>query len=193
MLKRQAPTFDLFVALRDTGPSAVPVPADWRRIPADTFDATATYRAGALVLSDNSLFRALIDSPGTDLTNAAQWQPAGVLGNQYVTVADAILPVSSLFDLDIGDLAVSLATVRVFTPTGTAAAIEQTFAAEQGTLGHVQSRFCAGSRRVPTKSRSPVPPEPSSVDSRAISRPRRGARTGSASSRSAGEPPTSRC
>ena len=132
------PTFDLFVALRDTGPSAVPVPADWRRIPADTFDATATYRAGALVLSDNSLFRALIDSPGTDLTNTAQWQPAGVLGNQYVTVADAMLPVSSLFDLDIGDLAVSQATVRVFTPTGTAAAIEQTFVSEQGTLGHVQ-------------------------------------------------------
>jgi hypothetical protein len=131
-------TFDLFVALRDTGPSAAPVPADWRRIPADTFSASATYRAGALVLSGNSLFRALIDNPGTNLANAAQWQPAGVLGNQYVTVADAILPVSGLFDLDVSDLAVPQATVRVFTPTGTAPAIEQALAAEQGTLGHVQ-------------------------------------------------------
>jgi hypothetical protein len=90
------------------------------------------------VLSGNSLFRARIDSPGTDLTNAAEWQPAGVLGNQYVTVADTVLPVSSLFDLDIVDLAVSQATVRVFTPTGTVAATEQTFTTAQGTLGHVQ-------------------------------------------------------
>ena len=145
------------------------------------------------MLSDNSLFRALVDSPGTDLTNAAQWQPAGVLGNQYVTVADAILPVSSLFDLDIGDLAVSLATVRVFTPTGTAAAIEQTFAIR---TGHARSRAGRSARAhvgsLPSRDHS-VPPEPSSVDSRAISRPRRGARAGSALSRSAGEPPTSRC
>jgi hypothetical protein len=131
-------TFDLFVALRDTGPSAVPVAADFRRIPADTFSATATFRAGALVLSGNSLFRALIDNPGTDLTNAARWQPAGVLGNQYVTVADAVLRVSDLFDADISDLAVSQATVRVRLPVGTAVATEQTFAAEQGTLGQVQ-------------------------------------------------------
>jgi hypothetical protein len=131
-------TFDLFVALRDTGPSAAPAPADFRRIPTDTFSVSATYRAGALVLSGNSLFRALIDNPGTDLTNAGQWQPAGVLGNQYVTVADAILPVSSLFDLDISDLAVPQATVRVRFPTGTDVATEQTFAAEQGTLRQVQ-------------------------------------------------------
>lgn len=131
-------TFDLFVALRDTGPSAAPVAADWRRIPADTFSVTATYRAGALVLSGNSLFRALIDTPGTDLTNAAQWQPAGVLGNQYVTVADAVLPVSLLLHLDISDLAVPQATVRVRFPVGSAAATEQMFAAEQGTLRQVQ-------------------------------------------------------
>jgi hypothetical protein len=133
-----APTFNLFVALRDTGPSATAIPADWRRIPADTFSTTATYRAGALVLSGNALFRALIDSPGTDLTNAAQWQPAGVLANQYVTVADAVVSVSSLFDLDVSDLAVPHAIVRVFVPTATAAAIEQTFVAEQGTLSRVQ-------------------------------------------------------
>lgn len=137
-LQAAAPTFNLFVALRDTGPSATPVPADWRRVPADTFNAATTYQAGALVLSSNSLFRALVDSPSTDLTNAAQWQPAGELGNQYVTVADALLPVSSLFDLDITGLAVSQATVRAFFSAGTVAATEQTFTAEQGTLRQVQ-------------------------------------------------------
>jgi hypothetical protein len=137
-LQAAAPTFNLFVALRDTGPSATPVPADWRRIPADTFNAATTYRAGALVLSANSLFRALIDSPGTDLSNAAQWQPAGVLGNQYVTAADALLPVSGLFDLNISDLAVSQVTVRAFFAAATVAATEQMFAAEQGTLRQVQ-------------------------------------------------------
>ena len=90
------------------------------------------------MLSGNSLFRALVNNPGTDLTNAVQWQPAGVLGNQYVTVADALLPVSSLLDLDISDLAVSQATVRAFFAAGTVAATEQMFTAEQGTLGRVQ-------------------------------------------------------
>jgi hypothetical protein len=131
-------TFDLFVALRDTGPSAAPATADWRRIPADTLSASATYSAGALVLSGNALFRALIDNPGADLTNAAAWQPAGVLANQYVTVADAVLAVSGLFDLDIGDLAVSQATVRVRFPIGADVATEQTFVAEQGVLTKVQ-------------------------------------------------------
>jgi hypothetical protein len=137
-LQAAAPTFNLFVALRDTGPSATPVPADWRRIPADTFNAATTYRKGAIVLSANSLFRALVDNPGTDLTNAAQWQPAGALGNQYVTAADALLPVSGLFNLDISDLAVSQATVRAFFAAGTVAATEQMFTAEQGTLPRVQ-------------------------------------------------------
>jgi hypothetical protein len=137
-LQAAAPTFDLFVALRDTGPSATPVAADWRRIPADTFDPATVYRAGALVLAANSLFRALVDNPGTDLTNAAQWQPAGTLGNQYVTTADLLQPVSGLFDLDIGDLAVSQATVRAFFAARTVAAIERTFTAEQGTLSQVQ-------------------------------------------------------
>ena len=137
-LQAAAPTFNLFVAQRDTGPSATPVAADWKRVPADTFSATATYRTGALVLSGNALFKALVDNPGTDLTNAAKWQPAGVLGNQYVTAADALLPVSSLFNLDIGDLAVAQATVRVFTPSGAVAVMEQAFATDQGTLDQVQ-------------------------------------------------------
>jgi hypothetical protein len=131
-------TFDLFLALRDTGPAAAPVPADWRRIPADTWSASTTYRTGAIVLFSNQLFRALVDNPGTDLTNATEWQPVGVLGNQYVTVTDTILPVSGLFNLDIGDAALALATVRVFPSGGTVAAAEQTFAAAQGTLSQVQ-------------------------------------------------------
>lgn len=137
-LEAAAPTFNLFVALRDTGPSATPVAADWKRIPADTFSATTTYRKGALVLSGNALFRALVDSPGTDLTDAAKWQPAGVLGNQYVTAADTVLAVGSLFDLNLADLAVSQATVRVFRPAATDPATEQAFVAAQGQLGQVQ-------------------------------------------------------
>jgi len=130
-------TFDLFLALRDTGPAAAPVPADWRRIPPDTWSASAAYRSGAIVLFSNQLFRALVDNPGTDLTNATEWQPVGVLGNQYVTVTDTILPVSGLFNLDISDAALALATVRVF-PSGGTVAATQTFETAQGTLSQVQ-------------------------------------------------------
>jgi hypothetical protein len=132
------PTFDLFLAVRDNGPAAAPVAADWRRIPPDTWSASTTYQAGALVLFGNRLFRALVDDPGTNLGNAAEWQPVGVLGNQYATVADAASPVSSLFNLDISDVALSQATVRVFRSSGTVIATEQTFATEQGVLGQVQ-------------------------------------------------------
>jgi hypothetical protein len=131
-------TFDLFLALRDTGPAAAPVPADWRRIPPDTFSGSTTYRTGAIVLFSNQLFRALVDSPGPDLTDATQWQPVGVLGNQYATVTDTILPVSGLFNLDISDTALALATVRVFPSGGTVPATEQTFTTAQGTLSQVQ-------------------------------------------------------
>ncbi len=131
-------TFDLFLALRDTGPAPAPVPADWRRIPPDTWSAAATYLTGAIVLLSNQLFRALVDNPGTDLTNAAEWQPVGVLGNQYATVADTILPVSGLFNLDVSDAALALATVRVFASGVTVAATEQTFATAQGTLSQLQ-------------------------------------------------------
>jgi hypothetical protein len=130
-------TFDLFLALRDTGPAAAPVTADWRRIPPDTWSASTTYRTGGIVLFRNQLFRALVDNPGTDLTNATEWQAAGMLGNQYVTVADTMLPVSGLFNLDISDAALALATVRVLPPGGTTAAT-QTFETTQGTMSQVQ-------------------------------------------------------
>lgn len=131
-------TFDLFVALRDTGPSAAPVAADWTRLPADTFDATATYRQGAVVLAANRLFQARVNGPGTNLANAADWQPMGTLGNQYATVADATLPVSGLFNLDIADAALAQASVQVLRPGDPAAVMETAFVADGGTLADVQ-------------------------------------------------------
>jgi hypothetical protein len=93
---------------------------------------------GAIVLFSNQLFRALVNGPGTDLTDATQWQPVGLLGNQYVTVADTIRLVSSLFNLDISDLALAAATARIFLRGAVAATREQTFAAGPGTLSDVQ-------------------------------------------------------
>lgn len=131
-------TFDLFVALRDTGPAAAPVAADWNRIPADTWNPATPYLTGAVVLSANRIFRALVDNPGTNLGNAAQWQPVGTLANQYVTVADATLPVGGLFNLDIGAAALAQATVRLLRPSDGFVAAEQTFTSGSGVLGSVQ-------------------------------------------------------
>ena len=185
-------TFDLFLALRDTGPAVAPVPADWRRIPSDTFSASTTYRTGAIVLFSNRLFRALVDNPGTDLTNANDWQPVGELGNQYATITDAILPVSGLFNLDISDTALAMATVRAFPSGATVAATEQTFTTAQGTLSQVQvdlRGLMPGRYRV----RSSTPPVSLFVSSRATSRRRPSPKSGSVSSRSAEGPPTSPC
>jgi hypothetical protein len=55
-----------------------------------------------------------------------------------VTAADATLPVSGLFNLDISDLALAAATARVLRAGGSASAREQTFAAAQGKLSQVQ-------------------------------------------------------
>jgi hypothetical protein len=131
-------TFNLFLALRDTGPAAAPVAADWRRIPADTYNAATTYKTGDIVLSSNQIYRALVDGPGTDLTKVTDWQPVVPLGNQYVTVNDAIQAIPALFSPDISDLALGQATVRVFRPGSAVAVTEQTFAVAQGTLSQVQ-------------------------------------------------------
>lgn len=132
------PTFDLFLAVRDTGPSAMPVAADWRRIPADTFDPTETYQAGAVVLSQNRLFRAVVDNPGTNLADVTKWQAAGILGNQYVSAADGVPAVPALFILDLTASALPRATIRLFRAGQTAVASEQTFEAPQGLLGSAQ-------------------------------------------------------
>jgi hypothetical protein len=130
--------FDLFRAIRDTGPSAAPVASDWERIPPDTWNSATTYLRGAIVLFANRLYRAAIDGPGTDLGNAAEWQALGMLANQYATAADAVLPVSGLFNLNLRDAALPQATIRLFRSGETMAAAERTFAAEQGILDEVQ-------------------------------------------------------
>lgn len=131
-------TFDLFVALRDTGPSATPVAADWRRIPTDTFDPATTYQSGDVVLSANQLFRAVVNGPGGNLNNPADWQGIGVLGNQYAGAADLRDVAGSLFMLDVSPAALPQATIRVFRGASATPATEQTFDAEQGALSTVQ-------------------------------------------------------
>ncbi len=131
-------TFDLFLALRDTGPTAAPVAADWRRIPLDTFSTGASYQSGAIVLAANRVYRALIDAPGTDLTNAAQWQPLMLLGNQYASAADAMRAGFAFAMLDLTAAALPRATVRVTRSGAAMPASEQRFAAEQGMLGQIQ-------------------------------------------------------
>ncbi len=131
-------TFDLFVALRDTGPSVTPVAADWRRIPADTFDTTASYQAGDIVLSGNQLFRALVNAPGTNLTDATRWQPAGTLGNQYAGAPDVVDLAGALFEIDVGSAALAAATVRVLRAGQALPVSLQEFAAGQGTLTRLQ-------------------------------------------------------
>ena len=112
---------DLFQALRDTGPSAVPIAADWHRIPADTHDPVATYAAGDIVLSGNRLFQALVGTPGADLTDAADWAEIAVMANQYLTHSDAIDLRPSVFSVDVAalgatalELAISRAGVDVW-------------------------------------------------------------------------------
>ncbi len=115
-----------------------PAPADWKRIPSDTFSTTTAYRAGAIVLFSNQIYRARIDNPGTNLNTVTDWQLIGTLGNQYVTVTDSIQPVSGLLNLDISAATLPAATVRVFAAGATAAATEQTFSAPQATLSQIQ-------------------------------------------------------
>jgi hypothetical protein len=132
------PTFDLYVALRDSGPSATAVAADWRRIPGDTFDATASYQQGDVVLFGNRVFRALVNGPGSNLNSPADWQEVVVLGNQYASTTDQLIVAGALFELDLSAATLSQATVRVFREADLVAATEQTFVAGSGTLAHVQ-------------------------------------------------------
>ncbi|MFO1418190.1 MAG: hypothetical protein U1E83_05920 [Methylotetracoccus sp.] len=130
--------FDLFRAIRDTGPSIAPAPVDWERIPQDTWNPATVYARGAVVLSANRLFRALVDSPGTDLGNAAEWQPAGTLANQYANAVDAVLPASGSLNLDLRGAGLSQVTIRLFRPGEASAAAEWTVATAEGLLEDVQ-------------------------------------------------------
>lgn len=104
---------NLFRAIRDTGPTATPVIADWERIPADTFDASLSYTAGAVVLAANRLYRARVDEPGSDLNNSTDWELIATLHNQYVTSADQLTVKPATFNLDLSNRAWSEATVRL--------------------------------------------------------------------------------
>ena len=132
-------TIDLFRAVRDTGPSASPVGADWERIPPDSFDSAASYVEGAVVLEANRIFRAAADlAPGSATTDPLQWQPVGALANQYVTAADSRRLMPGLFDLDLSGAALSQATVRVVREGASAMVWERHYTAESGDLGMVQ-------------------------------------------------------
>lgn len=130
-------TVSLFRAIRDTGPSGTPVPADWERVPADTYDPALTYSAGSIVLFQNRLFRALVNGPGTNLNDTAEWAPLGTLANQYLTAADARVLKPSRFDLDLSGAALSQATVRLFRPGETTPAWQNLYTAASGNLDRV--------------------------------------------------------
>lgn len=133
-----AGVINLFRAVRDTGPSGAPVATDWERIPADTWDPSKTYTSGAIVLSANRIYRALVDSPGADISNAAGWEALMLLANQYASSADKLQLRSPVFDLDLNGAALAQATVRVFRPGESDAAAERAYTAPSGTLGIVQ-------------------------------------------------------
>ncbi|ETX04317.1 hypothetical protein [Candidatus Entotheonella palauensis] len=129
---------DLFRALRDTGPSATPITQDWERIPPDTWNPSTTYTEGAVVLFDNQLYRALVDSPSNDLSDNTQWALHGTLANRYATAADHRILRPTLFNLDLSGAALSQATVRLFRPGEITAVAERVYSAESGNLDTVQ-------------------------------------------------------
>ncbi|HEY5603806.1 MAG TPA: hypothetical protein VIM41_11915 [Gammaproteobacteria bacterium] len=129
---------NLFRALRDTGPSAIPLAADWSRIPADTFDAAATYTEGSVLLAANRLYRALIDGPGNDLTNATEWEMFATLANQYVSTADRLPAKPPLFNVDVSGAALPQITVRLRRAGETSTVWEQSYQAPTGNLENLQ-------------------------------------------------------
>lgn len=131
-------TINLFRALRDTGPSATPVVADWERIPPDTFDPTVSYTKDSVVLAVNRLYRALKDTPGNDLSNSADWRLVSTLANQYVTSADRVTVEPMLFNLELSHAALPQATVRVIKHGENIIAWENRYQSESGNLGTVQ-------------------------------------------------------
>lgn len=124
-------TFDLFRAIRDTGPSASPVAEDWEQFPADTLDNQTTYSEGDLALSDNTILRALQDDPGN---NPNHWETVMVLPNQYVTRADSLLLQAVRFTLDVSSLAIPQATVRIYRTGELTPVWEQLYSSASGNL-----------------------------------------------------------
>lgn len=132
-----AGVINLFRAVRDTGPADTPIVADWERIPADTWNPTSTYASGAIVLSENRIYRAVVDAPGTDLSDTGDWEILMLLANQYACSADKLLLQPSIFNLDLSGAALTHATVRLFRSGESAVAAERVYAAPSGTLAVV--------------------------------------------------------
>lgn len=124
-------TFDLFRAIRDTGPSPSPVGADWGQFPADTLDNQITYSAGDLALSDNSILRALVDDPGN---NPGNWETVMLLPNQYVTRADSLLLQAVRFEHDVSSLSIPQATIRIYKRGDSSPILENTYNVDVGNL-----------------------------------------------------------
>lgn len=153
---------NLFRAIRDTGPSGAPVAADWERIPADTWDPSKTYASGAIVLFGNFIYRALVNSPGADLSNSGKWEVITLLANQYACSADKLQLRPPVFNLDLNGAALAQATVRVFRLGETDAAAERAYIAPSGTLSIVQidlRELVAGAYRLEVldSAQAPVP------------------------------------
>lgn len=109
-----APGKGLFQAIRNTGPAASPIAADWKRIPPDTYDSSISYSTGAIVLSDDRIYRALIDSPGTDLTDTTEWQLQIELPHQHVTGDDYLPLHGAMLKRDISTENIAQAFVAVY-------------------------------------------------------------------------------
>ena len=137
-------TMNLFRARQDTGPTATPTSDHWELMPANTFDASLTYVEGAIVLANNQLYRALqAVAAGSDLNNASLWEPFDSIANQYVTSADRLAVRPPVFTLELSDVALTQATVRILRGTTTAVAWERTFESTDGPLETVQVTLSA--------------------------------------------------
>lgn len=124
-------SFDLFRAIRDTGPSPAPVAADWEQFPAETLDNDITYSEGELALSNNSILRALVDDPGSNPDN---WETVMFLPNQYVTRVDSIQLQTIRYEHDVSSLSIPQATIRIFKSGESSPILEMAYHADVGDL-----------------------------------------------------------
>lgn len=136
-LHPSAPGEGVFRAIRDTGPAASPVAADWERTPPDTYDPSITYATGVIVLSDDRIYRALVDGPSTDLADSTNWQFVGTLPRQYVT-GDDFLPLHFVqVKVDVAAAGIAQAFVAVY-PLGESEAVwQRQFIAASGNLDEI--------------------------------------------------------
>ena len=136
-LQPTGPGEGLFQTARDTGPEPIPVSADWTRIPANTYDSTVNYSLGEVVLEDDVLYEAVINSPSTDLSDTSQWLESGQLANQFVTGEDYLpLHIDRLL-LDVSSEGITQALVSIISISGSVSVFDQEFSSESGNLDAV--------------------------------------------------------